>query len=362
VLLAALSSASQQSSDIPYRAGKNDALTDVPGVKVGHYTHTQGTYRGTTAVLFGQYGAMCAADVRGSNPVTMVTDTFAPKNIGEECDAVVLTGGSAFGLAAVSGVVDYLFEHGQGVETRAGKVPIVPAAVIFDLPIGDPKIHPQPSWGYKAAENAKDGPVAQGNVGAGAGGTMGKNPGGIRMKGGLGTASFELPGGVVVAALVVLNSLGDAVNPQTGEFYAVAGGFDRTLYRPVYAPRAPASAGASPLENTTLVVVATNAKLNKTQLTKVAELAHNGLARSIRPIHTMLDGDTVFAVSVAWAQRKALSVSFPGEEVDIVGGAAADVVVRAVLNGVRAAESIPGWLSYNDWLKNRPQRKKEASK
>jgi L-aminopeptidase/D-esterase-like protein len=337
--------------DVPYRPGRYDAITDVPGIQVGHYTYSEGTLRGTTVILLGERGGLCAADVRGGNPVTVATHTLAPLTVDVECNAVVLTGGSVFGLAAVPGVVDFLYEHGRGIQTRAGRVPIVPAAVIFDLPVGDSKIHPRPEWGYKAAEAAASGPVAQGNVGAGAGGTMGKTPAGVRMKGGLGTASVELPGGVVVAALVVLNPLGDVVNPATGELYAVSGGFDRVPYRHSFSPPRPPRIG----ENTTLAVIATNARLDKTQLTKVAELAHNGLARSIRPIHSMLDGDTIFVVSPGWEKRVALEAVFPGEDVDRIGNAAADVLVRAILNGVQAAESIPEWPSYRDWLKARKQ-------
>lgn len=321
---------------------------------VGHYTHqAPNVWRGVTVIFPSELGGLCAADVRGSNPATMGDSVFAPLNIGEECDAIVLTGGSYFGLASVTGVVNYLFERGRGVQTRAGPVPIVPAAVIFDLPVGDARVHPTPEWGYKAAQAAKGGAVEQGNVGAGTGGTMGKNPGSIRMKGGLGTASLELPDGVVVAALVVINALGDVVNHATGELYAQAGGFDRAPVRLRFMPER-VSPPPKPIENTTLVAVATNARLNKTQLTKVAQLAHNGLARAIRPIHTMLDGDTVYAVSVGWDKRVTLKTEYPGEEVDRIGSAAADVVVRAVVKGTEAAASIPGWPSYTEWRKTHP--------
>jgi L-aminopeptidase/D-esterase-like protein len=344
--------------DTPYQPGKLDAITDVPGVTVGHFTYTKGTMRGTTVVLFGENGGLCAVDVRGSNPLTIGTHTFSPLTINEECDAVVLTGGSAFGLSSVSGVVNYLYDIGRGVQTRVGRIPIVPGAVIFDLPVGDPKIHPTPEWGYEAARSAKDGPVPQGNVGAGAGGTTGKTPAGIRLKGGLGTASVVLPDGVVVGAIVVLNALGDVVNPKTGEFYATSGGFASVDYRRDYLPGATAATASSSIENTTIAIVATNAKLNKTQLTKVAELAHNGLARAIRPIHTMLDGDTIFAVSVGWDKRVELKVNYPGEEVDRIGGVAADVMVRAIIKGMEAAESISSWTSYRDWKKAREAGKK----
>lgn len=350
--------ATPSTKDSAYRPGPHDAITDVPGVTVGHYTHTEGTMRGTTVIFPGETGGICAVEVRGSNPVTLGASIFAPVTIGEECNAIVLTGGSFFGLATVPGVVDYLFERGRGVKTRAGVVPIVPAAVIFDLPVGDPEIHPQPEWGYTAANNAKGGPVAQGNVGAGAGGTIGKSPGGVRLKGGLGTASAVLPGGVVVGALVVLNALGDVVNPATKELYAVGGGYDRALYRHWFAPRQQSASGSESIENTTLAVIATNAKLSKTQLTKVAQLAHDGLARAIRPVHTMLDGDTIFVVSIGWDERVEMETSYPGEDVDRVGGAAADLVVRAIIKGLNAAESIPGFLSYRDWQKSLAEKQK----
>jgi L-aminopeptidase/D-esterase-like protein len=339
-------------SDQPYKSGPNDAITDVPGVKVGQYTDPR-TPRGTTVLIPGDEGGVCAADAAGGDPLTIETATFSPTTIAEECDAIVLTGGSAFGLATEAGVVNYLYEHGHGVKTLWGRVPIVPAAVIFDLPVGDATIHPTPEWGYKAAAAATGGPVQQGNVGAGAGGTVGKSPGGIPLKGGLGSASVVLPGGVVVGAIVALNSLGDVVNPATGEFYATSGGFDRALFRRYYVPpkpEAPKKVGS--IENTTIAIIATNARLTKTQLTKVAQLAHDGLARTIRPVHSMLDGDTIFVVSVGGDQRIEITpTSYSGEEVDIVGGAAGDVLLRAILNGMRAAQSIPGWTSYSDWKK-----------
>lgn len=334
----------------PYSRGQYDAITDVPGVKVGHFTHTEGTMRGVTVVIPGETGGTCGVEVRGSNPGTLGDSTYNPVNIGEECDAIVLTGGSLWGFATVPGVMEYLFAQGRGVRTRAGILPVVPAAVIFDLPIGDPNIHPQPSWGFQAAASAKDGPVEQGNVGVGAGGTTGKLPGGVRLKGGLGTASVVLPENVVVGALVVLNAVGDLVHPETGEFYAVAGGFDRVPYQHYFTVSDPVPP-PKPGENTTLVIIATNAKLSKTQLTKVAQLAHDGLARAIRPVHTMLDGDTIFVVSVGWDERVEMQVRYPWEAVDRIGSAGADTLVRAILKAMEAAESIPDWPSYRDWKK-----------
>lgn len=347
---------------LPIRSGENkptgkaapgqyDAITDVPGVKVGQYTRTEGTMRGVTVVIPGERGGTCGVEVRGSNPGTLNLSTFDPVNIGQECDAVVLTGGSLFGLATVPGVMKYLLEQGRGVETRAGIIPVVPAAVIFDLPIGDASIHPTPEWGYEAARRATGGPVEQGNVGVGAGGTTGKLPGGVRLKGGLGTASLVLPDGVTVGALVVLNAVGDLVHPETGEFYAVAGGFDRVPYQHGFT--VPPEPETRPGENTTLAVVATDAKLDKTQLTKIAQLAHDGLARAIRPVHTMLDGDTIFVVSVGWDERVEMTARYPGEATDRIGSAAADTLVRAILKAMLAAESIPRYPSYRDWKESR---------
>ena len=337
-----LSAGAQTEADRP---GRHDAITDVPGVRVGHYTVRQGTLRGTTAVLFDGSGIL-GMDVRGGNPVTLGDSIFNPVTIGEQVDAVVLTGGSFFGLASVSGVVDYLYEQGQGVQTAYGIVPIVPAAVIFDLRMDNGKIRPTRDWGYEAAKSARGGGMEQGNIGAGAGGTAGKMKGGVPLKGGLGTASIVLKEGVTVGVLVVLNPLGDLVNPATGALYAVGGGFDKLA--PPNVGR-DAKAGEA---NTTLVLVATDAELNKPQLTKIAQMVHDGLARAIRPVHTMLDGDTVFAVSVGWSKRKKLGLP-PAEAVDRVGTVAADVLIRAILNGMNSAEGTPGFPSYRDWLKSK---------
>jgi L-aminopeptidase/D-esterase-like protein len=337
-----LPAAAQVEADRP---GQHDAITDVPGVRVGHYTMRQGTLRGTTAILFDGSG-IAGMDVRGGNPVTLGDSIFNPVTIGEQVDAVVLTGGSFFGLAAVSGVVDFLYERGLGVRTPYGLVPIVPAAVIYDLRMDNGRVRPTRDWGYEAARSASGGRVEQGNVGAGAGGTAGKMRGGIPMKGGLGTASVVLREGVTVGVLVVLNPLGDLINPQTGELYAVGGGFDRLP--------APNVARNSPFAemNTTLVLVATDAELNKPQLTKIAQMVHDGMARAIRPVHTMLDGDAVFAVSVGWSRRKKLNMS-PAEAVDRIGTVASDVLIKAIINGINAAESIPEFPSYRDWLRSR---------
>jgi L-aminopeptidase/D-esterase-like protein len=333
--------------DEAYRAGAYDAITDVPGVLVGHYTHPK-VHRGITVVIPGQTGGTCAADVRGSNPGTWGVSTYEPINIGEQCDAIVLTGGSLWGYGAISGIMEALFEQGKGVRTRGGILPVVPGAVIFDLPVADPAIRPNHEWGRAAVQNAKSGDVAQGNAGVGAGATTGKLADGVRLKGGVGTASAVLPDGTVVGVIVVLNAVGDLVNPKTGEFYAL-GGFGDVNYRHAHTVARLQPQG----ENTTNAIVATNARLNKTQLAKIAEMAHDGLARAIRPIHAMQDGDTTFAVSVGWDERPAPAVAYPAEAVDRYGNAGADLLVRAIVKAMSAAESIPNFPSYAEWKKTR---------
>jgi L-aminopeptidase/D-esterase-like protein len=356
VMLSSLAAAQQTPpgdvTDQAYRAGQYDAITDVPGVLVGHYRHPKAN-RGITVVIPGPTGGTCAVDVRGSNPGTWGTSTYETINIGEQCDAVVLTGGSLWGYGAIGGIMNALFDQGRGVRTRGGILPVVPGAVIFDLPVADPAIRPDYEWGSAAVRNAKSGPVEQGNAGVGAGATTGKLPDGVRLKGGLGTASALLPDGTVVGVIVVLNAVGDLVNPRTGTLYALSG-FGDLGYRHRYAIGRPQPQG----ENTTNAIVATNAKLNKTQLAKIAEMAHDGLARAIRPVHAMLDGDTIFAISVGWDDRPEPQAAYPAEAVDRYGSAAADLLVRAIVKGMQAAESIPDFPSYTEWTKTRAPRQK----
>ncbi len=328
--------------------GKWDAITDVPGVRIGHYTVRTGTLRGTTAALF-DGGGICGLDVRGGNPGTIGDSIYNTVNIGEECDAVVFSGGSLYGLVTAGGVTDFLAEHGKGIQTAHGLVPSVPGAVIYDLRMDDKALDrmtllPKSSWGYEAAKAAVSGPLERGNIGAGAGGTIGKWARGIPMKGGLGSASLVLPNGVIVGALVIVNALGDVVNPQTGRFFASEGGFDQPIFE------GPEKQRHSQM-NTTLVLIATDAELSKVQLTRVAQLAHDGLARVIRPIHTMLDGDSAYAVSVGIGHGKKLDME-SWEATDLIGNAGADLTVRAVLNAVQAAQSVPGFPSYTDWKRS----------
>ena len=242
---------------------------------------------------------------------------------------------------AVSGITEWLFHQGIGHRYRGALIPVVAGAVIFDLAFADPAIFPTAEWGRQAAAAASTEGFPRGNSGAGAGGTAGKGPGCVRVKGGLGTASLVLPGGIVVGALVVLNSLGGLIHPLTGELYATHGGFDiPLLYHQPDQELDPTSA----LRNTTLGLVATNAGLTKPQVAKIADLAHDGLARGIRPAHAMRDGDTVFALATldnpVWPPDTS-----EANLTDLVGHAAADAIVLAILDAARETEGVDGWPS-----------------
>ncbi len=312
-------------------------LCDVPGVLVGHATDPDGQ-TGCTAVLFdAPAGAVVGVDVRGSSG-TRETDLLNPIVRVGETHAILLTGGSAFGLGATDGVVRFLEEKGVGYDVRVARVPIVPAAVIFDLATGDPTARPDASMGYEAAVAAASGDFPQGSVGVGTGATVGKVLGPEHaMKGGLGSASMELPGGLVVASLVAVNAFGDVRDPSTGEILAgprLEGG---TLADSVeYLMEA--SHFMRWGENTTLGVVATNARLTKPQLTRVAQMAHDGLARTISPVHTSIDGDTVFAASIGGHPEGPMDVA---ASADVVGAWAARVTAEAIIRAIRAARGTP---------------------
>jgi L-aminopeptidase/D-esterase-like protein len=315
--------------------GAGAGLTAVTGLKVGHHTLSERP-TGCTVVL-AEGGAVAGVDVRGGAPGTRETSLLDPAATVERVHAVVLAGGSAFGLDAASGAMRWLEERGLGYETRAGRVPIVPAAIVFDLGLGDPRVRPTADCGYKAAAAATTGAVAEGNVGAGAGATVGKLAGPARaMKGGAGSAALVLPDGVVVAALVVVNAVGDVVDPATGRVVAGARTPDgkglvdaRTLVR-----GALAGTPAPAAENTTIGVVGTNVALTKAQATKVAQMAHDGLARALSPVHTPADGDTLFVLATGEKGGAA--------DVGRIGALAAEAVADAVLRAARAATGLPG--------------------
>jgi L-aminopeptidase/D-esterase-like protein len=329
---AARSASKEAAMDKESRAG---GLTDVAGIRVGHFTDERRP-TGCTAVLALE-GAVCGVDVRGGAPGTRETDLLDPVNTVQEVQAVVLSGGSAFGLDTATGVMRFLEERGVGFPVGVGRVPIVPAAILFDLGIGDWRIRPDARAGYEAAKVASDGPVAEGCVGAGAGATVGKLLGFPRaMKSGLGTASLALAGGATVAALVAVNAMGDVIDPQSGRLVAGARTEDGRGLRDAMSAflegegLAPARSG----ENTTIGVVGTNVALTQAEATKVAQMAHDGLARSIRPVHTPWDGDTLFTLSTG-----ALTLGQPSL---LVGAVAAEVVARAVLRAVLSATGLAG--------------------
>ncbi len=321
-------------------------LTAVAGVKVGHHTLADRP-TGCTVVL-AEAGAVAGVEVRGSAPGTRETDLLRPTNLVDQVQAVVLSGGSAFGLDAASGVVRYLEERGAGFPTAYGRVPIVPAAILFDLGVGgDPRIRPTAECGYAAARAATDGPVASGSIGAGAGATVGKALGPERaMKGGVGSASRTLPDGLVVAALVAVNAFGDVIDPATGQVVAGVRSEDgRSLEDVRELLRRGAALQPRIGQNTTLAIVATNARLTKTQATKVAEMAHDGLARAIAPAHTMYDGDTVFALATGRHEK--------GADVSLVGALGADALAEAIVRAVREATGLPGLPAARDLPRGR---------
>jgi L-aminopeptidase/D-esterase-like protein len=318
-----------------------DNLCDVPGVLVGHASDPTGL-SGCTAVLF-QEPAVVGVDVRGSSPGTRETDRLSPTGTVRRTHALLLTGGSAFGLAAAEGVVRFLEESGIGLDVGVARIPLVSAAVLFDLVVGSPAARPDPDMGYEAAASAKAGNFAQGSVGAGTGATVGKVLGMERaMKGGIGSASVELDDGLVVGALAAVNAFGDVRDPSNGRILAGPRQDDGTLGDTVeLLPEAASRMRWA--ENTTLGVVATNAGLSKIQATKVADMAHDGLARVIHPVHTTVDGDVVFAASVGEVDVAT----------DVVGSWGARVMQEAVLRAVQAAKGVAGIPSLSEYGPNK---------
>jgi L-aminopeptidase/D-esterase-like protein len=315
---------------LAFEAASREAgrLTDVPGIKVGHAQDSEGI-TGCTVVLC-EGGFTAAGDVRGGGPGTRETDLLHPDVLVQEAHAVLLGGGSAFGLAAAEGVMAHLRERGVGIDTHVARVPIVPAAVMFDLPIGRPDAYPTPTMGRKAAEEAGRTDFEEGSVGAGMGATVGKFAGlGLATKSGLGTASVRV-GNLVVGAVAAVNAYGQVVD-EDGSVLAGArsSGGGWLDVREVLRSDPPE---ARPIENTSLAVVGTNARLTKAQVKRVAMMAQDGLARSIFPVHTLFDGDSVFALASGDVQT----------EPSIVGAWAADAVAEAVRRAVFLAEGAGG--------------------
>ena len=332
------------------KAIHNNSLTSLQGILVGHYTDDRRP-TGCTVVLCAQ-GAVAGVDVRGAAPGTRDTDALSPSNTVQEVHGGLLTGGSAYGLDAAGGVMRWLEERGHGFQVGPAIVPIVPAAVIFDLwvddfskarrePTKNPRIRPDAQAGYLACQAANSEPVQQGNVGAGAGATLGKlNGPDCAMKGGIGSASLCVHG-VTVAALVVCNALGDVVDPQTGKLLAGSrvSADSRDLLDIVKAQLNGHSISKPQAgSNTTIGVVATDAVLTKPQAHRLAQVAHDGLARSIRPVHTPMDGDTLFALGTGTSGKAA--------DMMLLSTLAAEVTAMAVVNAVLAAKDLrfgQGW-------------------
>jgi L-aminopeptidase/D-esterase-like protein len=334
----------------------HNAITDVAGIQVGHYTDRDAA-SGVTVVLCLQ-GAVGGVDVRGSAPGTRETDLLEPGNLVQKLQAVVLSGGSVFGLAAVDGVVRWLAERKRGFPLEGDYVaPIVPAAVLFDLGRGRSYIPPvDPSWGSLACENASSGAVAMGCVGAGTGAVAGG------LKGGIGTASEILPSGITVGALVAVNSYGTVVDPRTGRLWEARleqnWEFGTAGRRAVRVPSPP---GGSPARNTTLGIVATDARLDKAQVRKMAQMAHDGIARAVRPAHTLFDGDTIFCLSTGERELSATPGFFAApaaQALTDLGRAAADTVARAIIHAVLSAETMYSYPAFAD-LEDRPREEND---
>jgi len=326
---------------------RSKGITDVPGIRVGHHTLSERPTGCTVIVVDGE-GAVGGVSQRGGAPGTRETDLLETSHLVERVNAIVLAGGSAYGLDAASGVMKYLEERNIGYKTGAGVVPIVPAAILFDLGFGgSASIRPTADCGYRAATAASNAAVTEGNVGAGAGATVGKlggrGPGGRRspMKAGIGSASISLGNGLVVGAIVAVNAVGDIIDPATGQVVAGARNADGTLadarriLRENAAPDPP-----RPGENTTIAVVATNARLTKEQANRLALMADDGLARAINPSHTIGDGDTVFALATG---------TWDGQpNITVVGGLAAEALAEAVVRAATQAAASGGLSSARD--------------
>jgi L-aminopeptidase/D-esterase-like protein len=315
-----------------------NSITDVPGIRVGHADDPEALTGCTVILCDGPSGAVGGVDQRGGAPGTRQIDALHPMHLVQKAHAVVLAGGSAFGLDAASGVVRWLEERGVGFDARVAKVPIVPAAILFDLGLGRADVRPDADMGYRACQNASTARPREGNAGAGMGCTVGKILGpGRGMKSGIGTASVDLGEGAVVGAIVAVNAFGDVI--ENGRIIAGARAADGVGFADTLAVMKTLVGKdlrfARREESTVIGVIATNAALTKEEANKAAQMAHDGLARTIRPAHTMLDGDTLFALATGEASV----------DVNIVGAYAAEATAQAILNAVRAADPVPGWPS-----------------
>lgn len=326
-----------------------NAITDVPGIRVGH-AHDREAITGCTVVLC-EDGAVGGVDQRGGAPGTRETDLLRPMHLVQKVHAIVLSGGSAFGLESATGVVRYLEEKGIGFNVQVARVPIVPAAILFDLGIGRADVRPDAEMGYQACLNSSKDGTQEGNVGAGMGATVGKILGmGSAVKSGIGTASIDLGGGVVVGAIIAVSAFGDVIDHNTGQILAgtrpgkigpIHFGGDELFADTLKVMKS--LVGKTILKfasrgNTVIGVIATNAQLTKEGANKVAQMSHDGIARAVRPAHTMLDGDTLFAISTGTKKT----------DVNVVGAFGAEVVAEAINRAVLAAEAIGDFPSAMD--------------
>ena len=328
------------------QTGMHNAITDVEGIEAGHYSDLKAA-SGVSVVLCRE-GAVGGVDVRGGAPCTRETDLLAPGSLVEKVQAVVLTGGSVYGLAAADGVVRWLAEKGCGFPLEDAHVaPIVPPAALFDLGRGESFVPPlEAAWEQTTCPPAGSGPVTSGSVGAG----TGARAGGI--KGGVGTASSVLDTGPTIAALVAVNPRGSVVNPQTGILWEpeleLNNEFNGQGKRRIKLPPMPEGTAES---NTTIAVIATDVILAKHEAQKIAQMAHDGMARVIRPIHTMLDGDTIFCMATCKKNLPATDEAYAGQNADafsLLGHAAADCLARAIIQAVLSAESLGGMVAFGD--------------
>ncbi|MCG9127217.1 P1 family peptidase [Candidatus Poribacteria bacterium] len=304
------------------KVSTNYTITAIDGIQVGHATNISAK-TGCTVILCPE-GTTAGVDVRGAAPGTRETDAIRPGRLIQEVHGILLTGGSAFGLDATSGVVQYLEQREIGFKAGDVRVPIVPTAVIFDLHVGDGKIRPNKDMGYEACINADNTQVLMGSIGAGTGATVGKAPGIEPSPGGIGSGCIRLENGLIVAALTVVNSLGNVVDPKSGEI--ISGGKDKGVY--VDITERLLDADIVPGTNTTIGVVATNAKLTVAEATRVAEMAHDGMARAIYPSHTMFDGDTLFTLATGKHEQSS---------VNTIGILGAEAVAKSIVNAVMAS-------------------------
>ena len=316
-------------------------ILDVAGIKVGQ-AQNEKALTGCTVIIC-EDGATCGVDVRGGGPGTRETDLLNPVNMIQKVHAVVLSGGSAFGLESTCGVSEYLEEQNIGFDVGVAKVPIVVGAVLFDLGAGDAKVRPDKKMGYEACVNASSEKLQQGNYGAGCGATVGKIKGmEYAMKGGIGSSSIKLPNGLVVSAMVAVNAFGDVY--ESGQVIAGVLNDEKTKVDNSYElMKEGVSKGGFSIDNTTIGVVVTNAKLDKAGCTKISQMAHNGYAKTIFPIHTPHDGDTIFTMATGEVEI--------GADITLLGSLATEVIEKSILNAIKNAKSINKIVSYGELVK-----------